>query len=142
MGNLTKIDLILAVLAQAKGDHCCCEFAGLGLSRTLLGKTVMGKGEQCCHEQAEVQKEGYPALALGDEEQRRMKKSGRARAPMVGADAAGHDDGVREAESESRLCHEEERNPGTLTVCSAGKSYVVSGGGCQVVVGGRAGSSP
>lgn len=61
---------------------------------------------------------------------------------MVGADAAGHGDGVREAESESRLYHEEERNPATLTVCSTVKAYVVSGGGCQVVVGGRAGNSP
>lgn len=142
VGSLTKIGLILVVLVLAKGDHCCCyEFAGLGLSRMLLGRTVMGKGEQYCQEQAEVQKEEYPALALGDEEQRR-KKSGRARAPMVGADAAGHGDGVREVESESRLCREVERNPVTLTVCSTGKAYVVNGGDCQVVAGGRADNSP
>lgn len=73
VGSLTKIGLIPVVLVLAKGDHCCRESAGLGLSRTLLGKTVMGKGEQYYHEQAEVQKEEYPALALGDEEQRRKK---------------------------------------------------------------------
>ncbi|KAG9067439.1 hypothetical protein KI688_012222 [Linnemannia hyalina] len=142
VGSLTKIGLILVALVLAKGDHCCCVSAGLGLSRTLLGKTVMGKGEQYCHEQAEVQKEENPALALGDEEQRRKKKSGQARAPMVGAAAAGHGHSVREAESESGLCHEEERNPATLTVCSEGRAYAVNGDGCQVVAGGRAGNSP
>lgn len=69
VGSLTKIGLILVVRVLEKGDHCCYESAGLGLSRTLLGKTVVGKSEELGHEQAEVQREEYPALALGVEEQ-------------------------------------------------------------------------
>ncbi|KAF8942261.1 hypothetical protein BGZ47_006661 [Haplosporangium gracile] len=94
VGSLTKIGLILVVLVVAKGDHCYYESAGLDLNHTLVGKGVVDKGGRYGHEQAEVQKEKYPALALGGEEQSRKKKSGRARAPMVGADAADHGDSV------------------------------------------------
>lgn len=60
---------------------------------------------------------------------------------MVGADAAGHGDSVREKESGSgsRLCPGGERTLATLAVCLAGSACVVA---VVVVAGGRVGSSP
>jgi hypothetical protein len=95
LGSLAMIGQILRRLVLVKGGRC---YGTVGSGcHSMLNKAVRGMGSCLGHELLQPkQREACHELALDDEEDR---KSGLARAPMVGADAAGHDGSDLESRS-------------------------------------------